>query len=66
MSREVAKQIIERSKCDNQFLESLLQDPDTTLQEYELTTQERDFFRQADRKTLEGLSASCFELGPQP
>lgn len=62
MSKEVVKQIINQAKENQEFLQAVLKDSDTALQSYDLTEKEREFFRAADGKTLEGLKDSCFEL----
>jgi hypothetical protein len=65
MSKEVAKQIVRRVKQEPAFLAALLADPDNTLQPFDLTSEERKFFRLADKSTLEGLSDRCFEIAEQ-
>lgn len=62
MSKEVAKQIVMRCKKDPEFLAALLSGAEEVLKDYDLTEIERKFFRDADKKTLENLHESCFEI----
>lgn len=62
MSREVAKQVVRRTKSDRTFLAALLADAKKALQGYDLTEKEIEFFENADEKTLAGLHDGCFEL----
>lgn len=65
MTKEVAKQVVQRTKQDSAFLDLLLKDPDAALKEYKLTESEKQFFRTTDKKQLEGLSERCFEIAEQ-
>ncbi len=65
MSKEVAKQVVQRAKQDSTFMDALLKDPETALKDYHLSASERQFFCKTDRQQLEGLSERCFEIVEQ-
>ena len=62
MSKENVKEIINKAKQDSSFLQNILKNPEKALHSYELTKAEMNFFKTADKKTIEGLKDSCFEL----
>lgn len=62
MAKEDVKKIIRKAKGNDEFMDSILQNPQRALQSYNLSKTELEFFQTADRKTIEGLKDSCFEL----
>lgn len=62
MAKEDVKKIIQKAKENEEFMDLILRNPQQALQSYNLSQTELEFFRTADRKTIEGLKDSCFEL----
>ncbi|BBM86053.1 hypothetical protein [Candidatus Uabimicrobium amorphum] len=62
MAKEDVKKIIQKAKENEEFMVSILQNAQQALQSYNLSQTELEFFQTADRKTIEGLKDSCFEL----
>ncbi|WP_372369163.1 hypothetical protein [Candidatus Uabimicrobium sp. HlEnr_7] len=62
MAKADVKKIISEAKKNEKFMTTLLKNPEEALMNYDISKAELEFFKSADRKTLEGLKDSCFEL----
>lgn len=62
MSKEVVETIVLKAKAEPEFMKQLMENPEAILKDYNVTEKEIEFFKNADEKTLRGLSEKCFKL----
>ena len=61
MSRQTVEQILGRAMMDQEFRQSLFSNPDTTLQEFDLTEQELSSLKSLDAESLDSAAGALDE-----